>query len=147
MSYYVRQSDNVVMHINEVRLANPRVSLPDGGDLPSYVKLTETARPAALEWHTVQQADPIDNVQQWVQVPLSAAAIEANITAELEHFFDSKAQERRYDNRITCAMRAGYPGPFLAECRAFAMWMDSCNVYAYANPGSDLVARLPALEW
>lgn len=44
---------------------------------------------------------------------------------------DATARERRYDNRITCALRAGYPGPFQAEGIAFAAWMDQCNALAY----------------
>ena len=35
------------------------------------------------------------------------------------------------DNRITCTLRAGYPGPFQAEGQAFALWMDACNLAAY----------------
>lgn len=53
------------------------------------------------------------------------------LTAALEVYYDSKAKERRYDNRLTCALRAGYAGPFQAEGAAFAIWMDTCNEYAY----------------
>lgn len=49
----------------------------------------------------------------------------------LTNHLDSTAQERKYDNRITCALRAGYVGPFQAEGKAFASWMDSCNYTAY----------------
>lgn len=53
------------------------------------------------------------------------------IVAAMESLFDTTAQSRRYDNRITCALRAGYAGPFQAEGLAFASWMDSCNAAAY----------------
>lgn len=46
--------------------------------------------------------------------------------------FDSTAQSKHYDNRITCALRAGYPGPFHDEGVAFATWMDNCNAQGYA---------------
>ena len=55
------------------------------------------------------------------------AVFDAALVAHL----DATARERRYDNRITCALRAGYPGPFQAEGIAFAAWMDQCNALAY----------------
>ncbi len=51
--------------------------------------------------------------------------------AALTNYLDSVAQERKYDNRITCALRAGYVGPFQVEGIAFAGWMDQCNYQAY----------------
>ena len=55
----------------------------------------------------------------------------ADFDAALTRHLDATAQARRYDNRITCALRAGYPGPFQAEGQAFALWMDACNLAAY----------------
>jgi hypothetical protein len=52
-------------------------------------------------------------------------------TTALEQFYDKKAQERKYDNRYTCALRAGYAGPFQPEGVAFAQWMDTCNGMCY----------------
>ena len=52
--------------------------------------------------------------------------------AALVSHLDATAGERRYDNRIICALRAGYPGPFQAEGIAFAGWMDQCNALAYS---------------
>jgi len=52
-------------------------------------------------------------------------------TAFLERKYDEVAKERRYDNRITCSLRAGYEGPFQKEGIAFGSWMDSCNHLAY----------------
>ncbi len=77
----------------------------------------------------------------------------------LELHYDARAAERRYTSRFTCALRAGYPGPFQAEGIAFASWMDACNAYAYevlaavlsgdrAVPTLEqLLAELPALTW
>lgn len=74
--------------------------------------------------------------------------------------FDATAQARRYDNRITCALRAGYAGPFQAEGQAFATWMDTCNALGYTMlaevqagtrpmPATveDALALLPPMEW
>ena len=57
--------------------------------------------------------------------------IVADFDTALTSHLDSTAQSRRYDNRITCAVRAGYAGPFQAEGAAFALWMDNCNALAY----------------
>ena len=89
----------------------------------------------------------------------SAEEITAELTAALEAHYDTKARERRYDNRLTCALRAGYAGPFQAEGAIFAIWMDTCNEYGYqvmqdclagnrAIPTADeLLAELPELVW
>lgn len=80
--------------------------------------------------------------------------------AALDAHLDATAQQRRYDNRITCAMRAGYPGPFRAEGLAFASWMDACNALSYrllaqvmqgTRPMPDspqaLIGLLPVMIW
>ncbi len=80
--------------------------------------------------------------------------------AALGAHYDAIAAQRRYSNRYTCAMRAGYPGPFHDEGMAFATWMDSCNAYAYGvlaavqsgqrmrpSNTADLIAELPAMVW
>lgn len=80
---------------------------------------------------------------------------DAALTAHL----DKVAAERRYDNRITCSLRAGYPGPYQAEGIAFATWMDTCLYAAYellqkiqagtaAIPTvEEFIASLPVLQW
>jgi hypothetical protein len=80
-------------------------------------------------------------------------------TAALEAMYDEKANERRYDNRFTCALRAGYPGPFQAEGIAFATWMDSCNALGYqilaeVQSGQrpvptilQFLSEMPVMEW
>ena len=80
--------------------------------------------------------------------------------AALDRHLDATAQARRYDNRITCALRAGYPGPFQPEGQAFALWMDACNLAAYtllaevqagARPLPEntqvLIEALPPMMW
>ena len=137
--------------------------------------VAEAPAPEAPIEQTVTEASPqlVDGVwtQQWevTQAPpeLVAQRVVAAKTAQvgafidaLEAHYDAKARERRYDNRLTCALRAGYAGPFQAEGQAFAVWMDTCNAYAYtvlaqvevaqrpapATPQA-LVDELPALVW
>jgi len=87
------------------------------------------------------------------------AQTQASYTTALEAMYDTTAQSRKYDNRLTCALRAGYAGPFQAEGTAFAVWMDTCNAYAYqvmtevllaTRPlptVQELISELPELVW
>jgi len=88
-----------------------------------------------------------------------AARTVADYVDAMTVLFDTTAQQRRYDNHVTCALRAGYPGPFQAEGMAFAQWMDNCNAKGYSileqvtagtleQPTvSEYLAMLPTLEW
>lgn len=80
------------------------------------------------------------------------------LLSQIEAFYDEKAQERRYDNRYTCAMRAGYPGPYQEEGQAFGIWMDTCNDICYellsdVQGGApeptleEIMASFPELVW
>jgi len=92
-------------------------------------------------------------------VPPSPAELQAQYTALLDVHLDSTAQARGFDNRITCAMRAGYPGPFQADGAAFGQWMDACylagrqvmaDVMAGARPmptPEEFLAELPPMVW
>lgn len=93
------------------------------------------------------------------EIAVAQAALIASYIAEMEAMYDAVAQSRRYDNRITCALRAGYPGPFQAEGQAFALWMDACNALGYQIMAEvmagtrtlpskeELLAELPAAPW
>jgi len=84
---------------------------------------------------------------------------EADYIDALEKMFDTKAAERRYSSRLTCTLRAGYPGPFRAEGQAFALWMDTCNMTAYGIMNqfmtgqipqptvAEVLAAMPSLTW
>ena len=78
----------------------------------------------------------------------------------LANHLDSIAKTKRYDNRVTCALRAGYTGPFQAEGQAFAAWMDTCNALAYQwwseiDAGTkpmfasteEFIGALPVISW
>lgn len=123
---------------SEIRAAYPQVSLPAGlsDELIASMGLVAIAPPAPP--------------------PPTVADFDAALTRHL----DATARARRYDNRITCALRAGYPGPFQAEGQAFALWMDACNLAAYtllaevqagARPLPEntqaLIEALPPMVW
>jgi hypothetical protein len=159
--YYIKQSDKSKHSLNAIRKLFPNVSIPDGGDILhlGYDKFVETLRHDSLPWHTVVEDVPVNNVQVWKQVPMNSSEIAKVFTSAMEEYYDFFAQQRNYDNRITCALRAGYTGPFQAEGTAFAIWMDTCNAYAYAEMNKvltnqrpmptveELISELPQLVW
>lgn len=87
------------------------------------------------------------------------AELQAQYTAALDGFIDMTALRRGYDSRITCALRAAYPGPYQAEGLAFAQWMDACyqqgtqaltEVLAGKRKAPTIDAflkSLPSMEW
>ena len=127
-------------------------------DIPSYDPDTHSVEPDTL----VQRGDKWYQAFKVVARPPAPPApplTEHDYVAAMEHHYDLVARQRNYDNRITCALRAGYPGPFQAEGQAFAVWMDECNAFAYrllrqiqagtaAIPTIEgLLAMLPAFSW
>lgn len=95
---------------------------------------------------------------QFVKPPATLPTLEdydAALTARL----DAEARTHRYADRISCSVRAGYPGPFQAEGVAFAQWMDACNAAGYAmledfvagnipQPTiAEVLAALPVMVW
>lgn len=105
-------------------------------------------------WAVVDQS-AVDTVKTQITEKRIVEIVQA-----MESLFDITARSRGYDSRITCALRAGYPGPFQAEGLAFASWMDTCNATAYqmlaqvqagtmAMPAttSDALALLPEMVW
>jgi hypothetical protein len=88
-----------------------------------------------------------------------AAGTEKALVQVLNEHLDSVAGQRRYDSRFTCALRAGFPGPFQAEGLAFAAWMDQCNMTGYTimqevklgqrpvPSAAELIAAMPTIEW
>jgi len=87
----------------------------------------------------------------------------AQITKELEQavdrHIDSVARADKWDSRVTCAMRAGYPNPWQNKAIAFGQWMDACyahciQVQAAVAAGtrpvpteSQLISELPIMVW
>jgi len=156
---------------------NPNTSFPRGplADVLlqewGVVPVQETVPPEHNPLtHEVVELDPVQKdgawARNWAVSPLTVgrqAAAQASLVAQytdaLTAHLDAVAQQRRYDNRITCALRAGYPGPFRAEGQAFAEWMDGCNAVGYqiltqvqsgqrALPSvAEFLAMLPEMQW
>lgn len=130
----------------------------------SYHPTQLTLIQADCEKHgvTIEGADA-EAISQWVAdyvPPAPPAPTLADFDAALTAHLDSTAQQRKYDNRITCMVRAGFPGPFQVEGIAFATWCDNCNYAAYtllsevqagtkpmpATPAA-FIALLPTMVW
>jgi hypothetical protein len=128
--------------------------------LPSYDRDLQDCAPQGVElvngvWKRVYLVTPKTLTEQQY-MDIMVRRFDAALTAHL----DTTAQTRRYDNRITCALRAGYAGPFQAEGAAFATWMDACNALGYqilaevqagarpapASPEA-FIAELPPMVW
>lgn len=172
--FYEPSTDTIYASTQEFRLAYPNTSFGDlvseeecnaAGlfsivfDAPPYdmqlQKLVELG-PVLQDGKYVMQyrVDPADLTQEQRDAIL-LARYEAALTAHL----DAVAQSRRYDNRVTCALRAGYPGPFQAEGAAFAAWMDQCNALGYQvlaeiRSGArqlptieEFIAMMPEMTW
>lgn len=133
----------------DIRAAFPNTSWPQKFSPPTgYATVLSTTQPECDPiTHKVVEVAPVNVAGQWVQkwdvVSHTAEQVAANIAtaharqitaivAAMDAHFDSVAQARNYDNRITCALRAGYVGPFQQEGVAFATWMDECYTTAYA---------------
>lgn len=118
----------------------------DDGSQDSYI-------PDGAQPITKQQAIEILN-----PVP-SPAELQAQYTATLDAFIDATAKMHGYDSRVTCTLRAGYPGPLHDEGEAFALWMESCyaagrQVLADVMAGKmalptvdEFLKELPPMAW
>jgi len=134
---------------SEIRAAFPNVSFaqpfapPDGyavlfaAPQPDHNRVTQTVVEGTPQltanghWEQTWVVQDRDAETVAANQEASTLAKVAEIVAAMESLFDTTAQSRRYDNRVTCALRAGYAGPFQAEGLAFATWMDTCNATAY----------------
>lgn len=143
-----------------------KIAVPADYDLPSIAAAAgngdvEARRYADgllyVEGVTQQQLD--DALAGYDNAARLAAALESSLTDALNEHLNAVAGQRRYDNRFTCSLRAGYSGAFQAEGQAFAAWMDACNMAAYGIMAqcklglrpvpteSELIEEMPVMVW
>ncbi len=174
---YIRLSDHSQQHIYNIREDHPNVIIPDGADLSDigYAPLSfvsqPTFNPATQKcyrdgcekvgdaWQYKWHIDDLSAEQIAENQAAAQAAVLATYDKALTDHLDAEARTHRYDNRINCALRAGYAGPYHAEGVAFAQWMDSCNAAGYAiledfqagripQPTvAEVIATLPVMVW
>lgn len=102
---------------------------------------------------------PAPEPEPVIEPPPTPEDIQTTLTNALNRHLDSVAGQRRYDNRFTCALRAGFLGPFQDEGLAFAAFMDECNMTGYlilqsvkaglepVPTEAGLIARMPVMVW
>lgn len=99
-----------------------------------------------------QQAVFSNGAWQVLVIPTPSPPTQEQVIAKyesaLDAHLDAVAVAYRYKDRFTFALRAGYPGPYHDEGAAFAAWMDTCNVQAFALLQSvqSGAAALPTIE-
>ena len=115
---------------------------------------------AAEEKNTHSQTDIEVTVDEFVNLSIPTpeqlfAAIEQAITKHM----DVVAQCKRYDNRDSCRLYAGYPNPFQAEAIAFGQWVAACWVVSNTAQAdiiagtrtiptpAEAIAELPMMVW
>jgi hypothetical protein len=92
-------------------------------------------------------------------LPISSAQIVKDLERAVDQHIESVAHADRWDSRVTCTMRAGYPNPWQNKAIAFGQWMDTCyahciqvqaDVAAGTRPiptSAELIAELPVMVW
>jgi hypothetical protein len=58
--------------------------------------------------------------------PLTPEQLFAAIEHAIKQHMDTVAQSKRYDNRDSCRLYAGYPNPYQAEAVAYGQWVAEC---------------------
>jgi hypothetical protein len=148
-NYYTVDKQNVFVEVITIPTYAP---LPSGSlTPPPELNGTEVAQLVGLDWVVLPEYPP---------EPLPEPPTIQDFIKALTDHLDDTAKQRQYDNRINCALRAGYPGPFHDEGQAFAIWMDNCNALAYTllaevqagtrtlpTTTQSLIDELPPMVW
>lgn len=108
-----------------------------------------------------------ENIKAWLaegNTPLpadqpTAEQLLAEIEQAITKHMDAVAQAKRYDNRDSCRLYAGYVNPFQAEAIAYGQWIAACWVASNTAQAAiiagtrtiptpaEAVAELPLMEW
>lgn len=176
--YIDKRTGNYPVTEQQIRLANPNTSFgvpfypPEDYAVvfpvprPEHNPITQVVKevqPVLTDKGHYEQRYVVEALPDDVIAKNQADVLEQKLKAfdtALTNLFDSTAQSRRYDNRISCMVRAGFPGPFQAEAIEFANWVDACNVFAYTvlaevqagvrpEPKSveEFINLLPKIKW
>lgn len=152
---YIRLWDQKVFTAAEVQsllneINDPAFRLEENG----YALIHPASPPPQEPGFVVEAAPPVEVDGKWYygwtqrlmseteQVAAQQALI-ARYSAELDKFLDQTAQGDRWDNRLTCIARAGYPNPWQQRAIAFGIWMDTCYALAYQILGEVLAEQRP----
>ena len=165
----IRYPDTNSVEATWVEVVTPESTDAEGRVIPaverqvrchSYADVQMDDLAADLGDDAADYADLIALVKSKIVPYVPPPLTPTDVVKAMEALFDATAQAKHYDNRITCALRAGYAGPFQVEGLAFAEWMDNCNALAYqmlaeVQAGTrqmpvntdQALALLPAMVW
>jgi hypothetical protein len=176
--YINKQTGNYPVTEQQIRMAHPNTSFgvpfypPEDYAVvfpvprPDYNPITHVVKevqPVLTDKGHYEQVFVVEELPEDVVTANQSAAFIQKMKAfdsALTNLLDTTAQSRRYDNRISCMVRAGFPGPFQAEAITFAPWADECNALAYQilaevqagtrpEPANveEFLALLPVIDW
>jgi hypothetical protein len=108
------------------------IRLSDGATISPFEGSPE--RQEVIAWvalgNTIAPADPPSPQEQL-----------KSIESAIETHMDQVAQAKRYDNRDSCRLYAGYQNPFQAEAIAYGQWVANCWLASNAAQ-ADVLAGL-----
>jgi len=96
---------------------------------------------------------------QQLPQPKSSEQIAQELEAAVDRHIDAVAKADKWDSRITCTIRAGYPNPWQNKAIAFGQWMDACYSHCIQVQNdvaagtrtvpteAELIAELPVMVW
>ena len=154
--------NNQIFYIQDIRMMFPNTSIPDDANLKEFgfYKLIYTNPPTVLPWHRLEQGDPVNNTQTWVQVPLTETEIIDQCSVLLNERLNTFAKERGYDNILSaCSYATSTVIKFQTEGQTCVRLRDASWSYLFsvisdvrdglrAMPSWDqLESELPVLSW
>lgn len=133
-------------------------------DQPAFDSITQTCIRDGCEkvgdaWQYRWRVDTLSLEQIAINQAAQQSALLAAYDQALTDHLDAVAQSDQWENRITLAVRAGYPNPWQPKAIAFGTWMDSCNALGYQMLAdfqhglipqptvAEFVAALPPMIW
>ena len=148
---YVKQSDNSVVSVHDIRRENPNISIPEAADCShlGYEFLTEVAPPQLLPWHKLVEGAPVNNTQVWTQQQIPTVEIIRTCELEVQKRLDSFAKLRNYDSMLSACTYANSSNPtFKAESVICADFRDATwsKCYEILNDVTNEVRPLMTLE-
>jgi hypothetical protein len=112
-----------------------------------------------VEWIVQPPVIPTDAEIVAEMERLGQLQVSKDLESAVDQHIESVAHADRWDSRVTCTIRAGYPNPWQNKAITFGQWMDACyahciqvqaDVAAGTRPiptGAELIAELPVMVW
>lgn len=162
MTIWIDKDTRKRVNINAPYKGFSRLDTPEIRERANVVEIADPTPPADysddIYYRTESQEAPYVIYTKKSDEQIAQVMLGKFISA-MEGHYDQVAQAKKYDNHLTCTLRAGYAGPFQAEGTSFALWMDECNAYGYTEMEkvmtgvrtmptvAEFIAELPASPW